>query len=79
MIAELRRAFSGIVAGNVKDFGVGAVEKLGPYQLHGDPEVVAGLATLLSSFVEQGRMTLNAANYQPCFEFAGGDGLASER
>jgi pyrimidine/purine-5'-nucleotide nucleosidase len=79
LIAELRRAFSGIVAGNVKDFGVRAVEERGPYQLHGDPDVVAGLASLLNSFVEQGRMTLNSANYRPCFEFAGGEELAIER
>jgi len=71
LIAELRRAFSGIVAGNVKDAGVRAVAEQGPYRLHGDPEVVQGLAELLRGFVEQGRMTLDAANYRPCFEFAG--------
>jgi predicted Rossmann-fold nucleotide-binding protein len=70
LIAELRRAFSGIVAGNVKDFGVRAVEEHGPYQLHGEAELVSGLADLLRSFVEQGRMTLDTANYRPCFELA---------
>lgn len=71
LIAELRRAFSGIVAGNVKDAGVRAVEEHGPYQLHGDPEVVAALSDLLASFVAQGRMTLDTDNYRPCFTLAG--------
>jgi len=68
LAAELRRAFSGIVAGNIKDFGVRAVEEFGPYQLHGDPDVVESLAELLAAFVEQGRMKLDASKYVPCFE-----------
>jgi hypothetical protein len=73
LIAELRRAFSGIVAGNVKEFGVRQVEARGPYQLNGDPEVVQPLGDLLAEFVAQGRMKLDAANYVPCFELAGQD------
>lgn len=68
LIAELRRAFSGIVAGNVKDFGVQAVEAHGPYKLHGEPEVIAGLATLLEGFVRDGRMKIDPSTYRPCFE-----------
>jgi len=67
LAAELRRAFSGIVAGNIKDFGVRAVEQRGPYQLTGDPDVVASLGDLLSAFVQQGRMKLDSSNYVPCF------------
>ncbi len=70
LVAELRRAFSGIVAGNVKDFGVRAVEQYGPYQLHGDPALVGSLGKLLGDFVAQGRMKLDAQNYTPCFELA---------
>ena len=73
LVAELRRAFSGIVAGNVKDFGMRAVAKHGPFQLQGDAQVIAGLGSLLEDFVQQGRMKLDTENYQPCFE------LASER
>ena len=73
LVAELRRAFSGIVAGNVKDFGMRAVAEHGPFQLQGDAQVIAGLGSLLEDFVEQGRMKLDTENYQPCFE------LASER
>ncbi|MEL7043742.1 MAG: nucleotide 5'-monophosphate nucleosidase PpnN [Pseudomonadota bacterium] len=72
LIANLRRAFSGIVAGNVKDFGVRAVEENGPYQLHGESEVIAGLSELLTNFVRDGRMKIDAKSYKPCFELAGG-------
>jgi len=68
LAAELRRAFSGIVAGNIKEFGVRAVEERGPYQLRGEPDLVASLGELLDAFVEQGRMKLDPANYTPCFE-----------
>ncbi len=70
LMAELRRAFSGIVAGNVKDFGVRAVEQHGPFQLHGDPGLVGSLGELLDDFVAQGRMKLDAKSYTPCFELA---------
>jgi predicted Rossmann-fold nucleotide-binding protein len=70
LIADLRRAFSGIVAGNVKDFGVRAVEEHGPFQLHGDPDLVAGLAQLLESFVRDGRMKIDPGTYRPCFEIS---------
>ena len=71
LIAELRRAFSGIVAGNVKDFGVRAVEQYGPYCLYGEGDVVAGLGQLLEAFVSQGRMRIDPSTYRPCFRFGG--------
>jgi len=74
LVAELRRAFSGIVAGNVKDFGMRAVAEQGPFQLQGDAQVIAGLGALLEDFVAQGRMKLDTENYQPCFELASGGG-----
>ncbi|MEE4202250.1 MAG: nucleotide 5'-monophosphate nucleosidase PpnN [Halieaceae bacterium] len=70
LIAELRRAFSGIVAGNVKEFGVRAVETHGPYQLHGDPDIVNSLGGLLESFVRDGRMKIDPSSYNACFELA---------
>jgi predicted Rossmann-fold nucleotide-binding protein len=70
LIAELRRAFSGIVTGNVKDFGVRAIEKHGPYQLHGEGEIINGLADLLNGFVRDGRMKIDPSSYRPCFELA---------
>ncbi len=68
LAAELRRAFSGIVAGNIKEFGVRAVEEHGPYQLRGEPDLVASLGELLAAFVAQGRMKLDPGKYTPCFE-----------
>ena len=68
LLVELRKAFSGIVAGNVKDFGIRAIAAHGPYQLQGDPSVIDALAQLLQEFVDQGRMKIDAGNYTPCFE-----------
>ena len=70
LIVELRKAFSGIVAGNVKEFGIRAIEERGPYQLRGDAGVIDALSQLLQDFVDQGRMKIDAANYTPCFQCA---------
>ena len=66
MAANLRRAFSGIVAGNVKEQGIRSIEALGPFELHGDKHVMNLLDELLSSFVAQRRMKL-AGEYRPCY------------
>jgi predicted Rossmann-fold nucleotide-binding protein len=65
--ADLRRAFSGIVAGNVKDYGVRAIETNGPFELSGDREIMGPLDQLLRSFVAQRRMKLAGAEYRPCY------------
>ena len=70
LMSELRKAFSGIVAGNVKESGVRAVAQHGPYQLSGEAEVIDRLSSLLEDFVDQGRMKIDAASYTPCFELA---------
>lgn len=67
LAANLRRAFSGIVAGNVKDEGVRAVEAHGPFELKGDADVMSPLDTLLTSFVDQQRMKLPGTEYRPCY------------
>ncbi len=67
LAANLRRAFSGIVTGNVKESGVRAIEQYGPYELAGDPKVMAMLDRLLSAFVAQGRMKLPGSVYKPCY------------
>ncbi|MCL0251494.1 pyrimidine/purine nucleotide monophosphate nucleosidase domain-containing protein, partial [Escherichia coli] len=58
LAADLRRAFSGIVAGNVKEVGIQAIEQYGPYKLHGDPEMMRRMDDLLQGFVAQHRMKL---------------------
>jgi hypothetical protein len=72
LAAQLRRAFSGIVAGNVKDQGIRRIEKHGPYELTGDSEILQPLGQLLQAFVDQHRMKLpgNSA-YVPCYRVAG--------
>jgi hypothetical protein len=66
LAANLRRAFSGIVAGNVKDSGIRAIEEHGPFELHGDRDVVGMLDQLLTAFAAQRRMKL-AGEYRPCY------------
>ncbi len=65
---NLRRAFSGIVAGNVKESGINAVEAGGPFRIRGEAEVMHALDDLLRRFVAQGRMRLPGREYQPCYE-----------
>src|ERR1700742_3767625 len=65
--ANLRRAFSGIVAGNIKEYGVNAIEQYGPFELAGDPIIMEPLDKLLRSFVAQGRMKFTGAEYKPCY------------
>ena len=68
LAANLRRAFSGIVAGNVKDKGIRLIEEHGPYEIHGDAAVMQPLDKLLKAFVEQHRMKLpGGAAYVPCY------------
>ena len=70
LAADLRRAFSGIVAGNVKEEGMRAIEKHGPFEIHGDPEIMQALDALLRAFVEQRRMKI-AGEYRPCYRVLG--------
>ena len=65
--ANLRRAFSGVVAGNVKDEGIRAIEKYGHFEIHGDAEIMGPMDALLASFVEQSRMKLPGKTYVPCY------------
>jgi predicted Rossmann-fold nucleotide-binding protein len=67
LAANLRRAFSGIVTGNVKENGVAAIEKYGPYELSGDADIMRLLDDLLAGFVAQGRMKLPGSAYRPCY------------
>jgi len=66
LAADLRRAFSGIVAGNVKEEGMRRIEAHGPFEIHGAPDMMQALDQLLRAFVEQRRMKI-AGEYQPCY------------
>ncbi|HEY0335500.1 MAG TPA: nucleotide 5'-monophosphate nucleosidase PpnN [Stenotrophomonas sp.] len=66
LAADLRRAFSGIVAGNVKEDSMQRIEQHGPFEIHGDPAMMQALDSLLRAFVEQRRMKISG-EYRPCY------------
>lgn len=66
LAADLRRAFSGIVAGNVKEPAMKAIEQKGLFEISGDPEIMQALDNLLKSFVAQKRMKISG-DYHPCY------------
>lgn len=68
LAANLRRAFSGIVAGNVKAEGVAQVKEHGPFLLKGDEKIMTWMDELLESFVKQQRMKLPGSTYNPCYK-----------
>ncbi|MDQ2077895.1 nucleotide 5'-monophosphate nucleosidase PpnN [Marinimicrobium sp. ABcell2] len=68
LAANLRRAFSGIVAGNVKDEGIRAIEEHGNFEIHGDRIIMEPMDELLASFVAQHRMKLPGRAYVPCYK-----------
>ena len=67
LAADLRRAFSGIVAGNVKEDSMQRIERFGPFRIHGDPDMMQALDALLRAFVEQRRMKISG-EYHPCYQ-----------
>lgn len=72
LAADLRRAFSGIVAGNVKEEGVLAIEQRGPFEIDGDADIMRALDELLQAFVAQHRMKLPGGTaYVPCYRVGG--------
>lgn len=67
LAANLRRAFSGVVAGNVKDEGIRAIEEHGLFEIRGDATIMDPMDKLLTSFVAQQRMKLPGTEYVPCY------------
>jgi pyrimidine/purine-5'-nucleotide nucleosidase len=64
--ANLRRAFSAIVAGNVKDHGIRQIAAHGPFEIHGSPRLMQALDGLLTSFIAQRRMKVSG-EYRPVY------------
>ena len=64
---NLRKAFSGIVAGNVKPDGVALVEEKGPFVIRASQDISESLSRLLQAFVKDKRMTLPTREYVPCY------------
>lgn len=71
LAANLRRAFSGVVAGNLKADGIRAIEAHGRFEISGEAAIMAPMDDLLSSFVAQGRMKLPGKQYNPCYRLVG--------
>jgi predicted Rossmann-fold nucleotide-binding protein len=67
LAVNLRRVFSCVVAGNVREDGILAVEENGPYEFRGDEQIMSRLDALLDSFVSQKRMNLTGKEYKPCY------------
>lgn len=70
LASNLRRAFSGIVAGNVKEQGINQIKEKGPFELSGDPAIMSALDRLLRTFVDQNRMKIGDGTYTPCYRVA---------
>ena len=52
LAASLRRAFSGVVAGNVKAEGIRAIEEHGHFEINGDKSIMQPMDDLLNAFVK---------------------------
>ena len=70
LASNLRKIFSGIVAGNVKENGIRLIKRHGPFEIRGEGAVVRPLDTLLTSFVRDRRMKVAAESYVPCYRLA---------
>ncbi len=69
---ELRKLFSGIVAGNIKEPTVRLIREHGPFSIVAEPGLTTHLDRLLQRFVAQGRMKISG-EYVPCYRVVAGD------
>jgi predicted Rossmann-fold nucleotide-binding protein len=68
LAANLRRVFSGIVAGNVKPQGLENIRKHGNFEIHGEQAIMHELDKLLTGFIRDNRMKLPGGSvYKPCY------------
>jgi len=67
--ANLRRVFSALVAGNIKEAGIKQIEAHGPFEIHGDKVLMGHLDELLAQFIAQKRMKLSG-EYKPVYKIA---------
>ena len=69
LTANLRRVFSGIVAGNIKPEYQHKIAQFGKFKLHGDTKLMANVDQVLQDFIKQHRMKLPTGEaYEPCYE-----------
>lgn len=67
LAVNLRRVFSGIVSGNVREDTIAIIEKNGPFEIAGSGKLMQLLDRLLTAFVAQGRMKIASETYRPCY------------
>ena len=67
LAANLRRVFSGIVSGNVREDTAAHIDENGPFEIDGSAEIMSLLDGLLTAFVSQKRMKIANADYTPCY------------
>lgn len=67
LAANLRRAFSGIVSGNVREDTAALIVREGPFEINGSASIMSLLDELLAAFVEQKRMKISSNDYVPCY------------
>jgi hypothetical protein len=67
LAANLRRAFSGIVSGNVREDAAELIERNGPFEIRGSRHIMGLLDELLAGFVAQHRMKISRNSYEPCY------------
>ena len=67
LAANLRRVFSGIVSGNVREDTAEQIDAYGPFQIDGSKRIMGLLDKLLTVFVQQGRMKISGGDYRPCY------------
>ena len=70
LAANLRRAFSGIVSGNVREDTAVLISQRGPFEINGSASIMRLMDDLLAAFVEQQRMKISGGDYSPCYRVA---------
>ena len=71
LAVNLRRIFSGIVSGNVREDTIAVIEEQGPFEIRGSTKIMKLLDRLLAAFVAQGRMKIASESYSPCYRVTG--------
>ncbi len=67
LAANLRRVFSGIVSGNVREDTAAEIARVGPFVIDGSGRTMQLLDELLAAFVRQRRMKIASSEYIPCY------------
>ncbi len=67
LAANLRRAFSGIVSGNVREDTAELIGQQGPFEINGSASIMQLMDELLAAFVDQQRMKISGGDYSPCY------------